>query len=110
MHVAPAVVQAPKKPIKEEDDVVIVEPQTKSSRWDKTKELMNEMKNESRGSITPPIAESTDASPAIQAAPKRSDWDMFAEQDIDSNFDVSANDNSRINDQLNIKYTEQNNT
>lgn len=32
-----------------------------------------------------------DSSPDKQTAPKRNDWDMFAEQDIDSNFDVSVN-------------------
>lgn len=45
---------------------------------------------ETRNSMTPPLnSEEPSPSPVQPAAPKRNDWDMFAEQDIDSNFDVS---------------------
>lgn len=77
-----------KKPaIKDDDDVIFVDLE-KSSKDAKPKEIVSETNTNSRGSTTPPLL-SADASPTVQAAPKRTDWDMFAEQDIDSNFDVS---------------------
>lgn len=69
---------------------------TEKSSQSKSGSAFNETNKESnaifRGSATPPLksnVSSRDVSPMLQVAPKRSDWDMFAEQDIDSNFDVS---------------------
>lgn len=77
-----------------DDDVIFVD--TEKSSQSKTGSAFIETNKESnaifRGSTTPPVKSnlsSPDASPVQQVAPKRSDWDMFAEQDIDSNFDVS---------------------
>lgn len=86
----------------ESNDVIFVEtPPKKQQQPTSFKNVINKSQNrhsDQDDAITPPLPEKTkpddakpdeNPKPNVAPAPKRNDWDMFAEQDIDSNFDVS---------------------
>lgn len=81
----------------ESNDVIFVEEPSKKQQPTSFKNAINKSHNRSVDEAnTPPLPETTklddakaDAKMNVAPAPKRNDWDMFAEQDIDSNFDVS---------------------
>lgn len=85
----------------ESNDVIFVETPPKKQQPTSFKNVINKSRNRHSDQddvITPPLPEKTkpddakadeNPKPNVAPAPKRNDWDMFAEQDIDSNFDVS---------------------
>lgn len=88
----------------ESNDVIFVEEPSKKPQPTSFKNVINKShRRDSDEAITPPLPEQEkpddtkpsdtkpdeNAKPNVAPAPKRNDWDMFAEQDIDSNFDVS---------------------
>lgn len=75
----------------------------------KGRDLVNEVDD----SMTPPLSIRATSIPGeddvtenalkvAAAAPKKNEWDMFAEQDLDSNFDVSNNSATTAINQCNI--------